>query len=166
MRLIPLKVVKENGYKELHAATDGKIYAGITACCLALLAHVLPSGLSFVNTLQIGLTVVYFMLNVALHMHASLVERGKFRFVKQNGAQLGAEQHMLEISSKLQQCNEELELTLAFPNEIITKTDHRRVTFKICELVYDDLVVAEKRLSSTVQTVLQIKPVKLHTTTN
>jgi len=106
------------------------------------------------------------MLNVALHMHASLVERGKFRFVKQNGAQLGAEQHMLEISSKLQQCNEELELTLAFPNEIITKTDHRRVTFKICELVYDDLVVAEKRLSSTVQAVLQIKPVKLHTTTN
>mmetsp|Transcript_12423 Transcript_12423/g.53440 ORF Transcript_12423/g.53440 Transcript_12423/m.53440 type:complete len:97 (+) Transcript_12423:609-899(+) len=96
------------------------------------------------------------MLNVALHMHASLVERGKFRFVKQNGAQLGAEQHMLEISSKLQQCNEELELTLAFPNEIITKTDHRRVTFKICELVYDDLVVAEKRLSSTVQAVLQI----------
>ena len=166
MRLIPLKVVKENGYKELHAATDGKIYAGITACCLALLAHVLPSGLSFVNTLQIGLTVVYFMLNVALHMHASLVERGKFRFVKQNGAQLGAEQHMLEISSKLQQCNEELELTLAFPNENITKTDHHRVTFKVCELVYDDLVVAEKRLSSTVQAVLQIKPVKLHTTTN
>ena len=106
MPLTPLKVVKEMGYNELHAATDGKIYAGITACCLALLAHVLPSGLSCVNTLQTGLVVVYFMLNVALHMHASLVERGKFHFVKQNdGAQLGAEQHMLEISSKLQQCN-------------------------------------------------------------
>ena len=158
MRLTPLKVVKEMGYNELHAATDGKIYAGITACCLALLAHVLPSGLSCVNTLQIGLVVFYFMLNVALHMHASLVERGLFRFVKQNGAQLGAEQYMLEFSSKLQQC-EELELTLAFPNGNITKTDHHRVTFKVCELVYDDLVVAEKRLSSTVQAVLQIKPV-------
>jgi hypothetical protein len=142
------------GYKELHGVTDGKISAGGTACCLALLAHALPSGFGFMNALRVGLVVVYGLLSAALHVYTSLVEKSEVRFVKP-GVNFDPG-FVVAISSKLQKYTEELELTIGFDTENSIRAAHNRtiLKLKVCELVYDDLAVADNRLSRILKAVL------------
>lgn len=129
-----------------------KMFLGIASCGVALLAQFYPAKFPDSYAFLVACVTTYVILNAALTLYVTYVEKGTILFTKPKVGGAPATDSGLALRSKMARFSEDVVFTVMRHDTQDPKHPSAvEATVNVCDYVYEDGVLAEEKFQQAVK---------------